>query len=712
MRKIKRSAALTLVLCILCSLLCPAASAAEVTDWFLVRFPDPHFNLANEPNRVATVEEFITYITVKAYEPKGSANTPATDKNGAQPSAWCAKYVQSEVDKGTLKPKEISYTEPATVAFAAKYLSNCKGQYQYDYENNYNFTNTDGLTPEQVMYLNVAVDKKLIPYTNGMSAKKTITRAEMNNYLPNKPIAQVSAPTPSSDGGMKEIHAYFTHRSELSELKKHGNTITMVSFHLGHISSLGANEGNQFLLDYLNADETRQAIEYCKQNGITPLFSVSNFGNGIYDSPTIERMLSTEANQNACVNEIMAKTLEYGFKGVNIGFEFVNPACRNSYVSFIKKLNQALDKQGLVLMNTVGAYITASGAGEDASFYDYEALGELSDFIHIILYDDHSDTAYMQYKVQPGTMSNLVYIDRVLKYATHCMPAGKILIGLSSFGVDYNTTKHTAYDGKRPELLTHASAGITNTTDGSMGGTFNYTAADGAHTVYLETDEGIKTRLYKMYRYGLCGASVFFLGSDHPSLYNDAAALSTNRVEVMNAAKAGIIPVNRRNMYKNAISRAEFCDLIVSMITSGTGSDINSFLTQKGVSRKAGQFSDTSSDNVLCAAALGIVNGKGAGTFSPNAPITRQEAAAMLSRLAECMDYKGTSAGVQFNDTKSLQSWAQEAIAKVSGIADPTNNKRVMNGTGSGVFSPYKTYTREQAYMTMIRLYNAIWSGK
>ncbi len=728
MRKTKRISSVVLMLCMLFSLMQPAFAAGDDEYW-LKTYSDPHFNLSNEPDRVATVEEFVAYVTARAYWPQGSATTPATDKTGKQPSSWCAKYVQAEVDKKSLDPKTLSYTDPATLAFAAEFLSRCKGQYHYDYQYTYSFTNTSGLTAEQKMYLNVAADNNFIPYASGMDAQKKITRKELNSYLPDKPLLNKTEPPQSTDNGMKEVHVYFPNDQpndesddaiQLEMLKKYSNVITMVSFHAAYVSNHEPNPGNQYLRDNLNYPKVKEAIEFCNQNGILPLLSVSNYGtssspDGDYDTHTTENMLATASGRSICIQEIISKANEYKLKGVNIGFEFMesvefDPASKTNFLSFIKELSQQLHSQGMVLMNSVGAYFTGSGDhSEVTSFYDYKTIGEVSDYVHVILYDDHSELAYNNYATQPGPVSSVVRIDRVLKYVTNRMPAGKVLLGMASYGVDYNTKTHRAEGTPHTDLLNRAGQGVTATTDGSVGGTFNYTDSNGdPHIVYLETDEGVRTRLYKMYRYGLCGASVFYMASDHPALYQYAKELSANRTEVMNAVKAGIVPVTGRTMYKNSATRSEFCDLIVALIESKSGGSIDSFLSGKGVSVNNGQFTDTSAKNVLCAAALGIVNGRGDGTFAPNASITRQEAAAMLSRLAATMGYSGSGSGMSFNDTSALGGWAKEAIAKVSGITDPTNSKRVMNGTGNNNFSPFGTYTREQAYMTMIRLYNAL----
>lgn len=730
MKKIKKS--ITAMLLVICALFSMIAPAYAETDWFLRDYPDPHFDLSYESSRTATVEEFIAYVTAKAYYATGSAAPQVADKTGKMPSAWCGKYVQKEIEKDVFNPQTYAYSEPATVAFAAEYLSRCKGKYHWDYENEYSFSYTSSLTPEQQMYLNVAADFHLIPYTEGMNAMQTIPRSELRTYsdiLANKNLPTVTVPTIVSNNSMKELHYYFSNdtsgdasddQRQLERLKKYGNNITMVSFSACNISS-EPNNGTtssdalpedtppaprQFLRHYLNTQPIRDAIAYCNENGITPLLVVGNFNNDIFDSDIIMKMLSSESNMDTLISEIMWILRNYDLKGVNIGFEHVDGAGRNNFTRFLTKLNDTLDKNNMILLTTIGAHFRADE--ESADFFDYDAIGKLSDLVHIILYDDYPDTYYNQWKVQPGPMSSLSRIDWVLKYATHAMPSGKILLGMATFGIDYNTTKHNAIDTPRQDLLPKATNGIQELNDKSLGAKFEYTEGGDQHVVYLESLPGVQVRLMRAYRYNLAGVSVFHLDADFPELIQYSTSICNYKPEVMSAAKEGLIPNNMRNLYNSPITRGQFCDIIAAVCTAKSGKSISELLTEKGVSTNPSQFSDTSSPNVLAAAALGIVNGREGGKFAPNDTITRREAAAMLTRLAKCFGKEASGAGKSFSDITSEPDWSKQGIAFISSITDPTNGKNVMGGTGSNTFSPYRTYTREQAYMTTVRLLHAL----
>jgi hypothetical protein len=60
-----------------------------------------------------------------------------------------------------------------------------------------------------------------------------------------------------------------------------------------------------------------------------------------------------------------------------------------------------------------------------------------------------------------------------------------------------------------------------------------------------------------------------------------------------------------------------------------------------------------------------------------------------------------TAAPTSFTDQDQVASWAEDALGFV--VANG-----IMNGTGDNTFSPQDMYTRQQAYVTMIRLYDAM----
>lgn len=173
------------------------------------------------------------------------------------------------------------------------------------------------------------------------------------------------------------------------------------------------------------------------------------------------------------------------------------------------------------------------------------------------------------------------------------------------------------------------------------------------------------------------------------------------KAEVDEAIEAGLIPSGLQNKYKEKITRADFSKLIVNYVEWYMELTIDEVLEINGLSLENNPFTDTSSEEVIAANKLGIVNGKGNGKFDPNGSITRQEAATMLTKTAEALDYEVKAKSTTYADSSSIATWAKAGVDFVSFYG-------IMNGTGKDSFSPKGTYTRQQAYLTIARLDSAL----
>ena len=163
------------------------------------------------------------------------------------------------------------------------------------------------------------------------------------------------------------------------------------------------------------------------------------------------------------------------------------------------------------------------------------------------------------------------------------------------------------------------------------------------------------------------------------------------RDSINQAYQANLIPPALQSSYKQATTRAEFAALAVTLYEQVTGTTITERIT----------FNDTTDINVEKAAAIGVVNGVGNNNFSPDTGLTREQAATMLSRLANAIGKPLTKQAAAFNDNSSISSWALDAVGQVQAA-------EIMGGVGNNTFAPQGDYTREQSITTIMRLYNIV----
>lgn len=176
--------------------------------------------------------------------------------------------------------------------------------------------------------------------------------------------------------------------------------------------------------------------------------------------------------------------------------------------------------------------------------------------------------------------------------------------------------------------------------------------------------------------------------------------------EVTAAIENDLVPSYLQNLYLNDIKRGEFCDVVIQALEAVLDKDIAEIVKEKTGEditnyQHSYPFVDTTDTNTLAANKLGIVNGKGNGIFDPYANITRQEAAAMLMRAAKVLEMKdGGDGNTSFTDSGQIESWAVEAVEYICKAG-------IMNGEGE-TFNPSGSYSREQSFMTIYRLFQRV----
>ncbi len=183
--------------------------------------------------------------------------------------------------------------------------------------------------------------------------------------------------------------------------------------------------------------------------------------------------------------------------------------------------------------------------------------------------------------------------------------------------------------------------------------------------------------------------------------------------EVRDALSKELVPYALQNGYGTAVSRADFCTLLMTMLQRRTGcASLSELAKLLQTDPSSLAFTDieglSHKDAILTAASLGIVNGRGNGIFDPDSGITRQEAAVMLTRAARVLEIPmGTPR--TFADMQDAADWAASGILYVSSLVTPavgdTAGKAVMGGVSETKFQPLGQYTLEQAILTMVRLF-------
>lgn len=183
--------------------------------------------------------------------------------------------------------------------------------------------------------------------------------------------------------------------------------------------------------------------------------------------------------------------------------------------------------------------------------------------------------------------------------------------------------------------------------------------------------------------------------------------------ELQKAAASNLMLYELSNQYKQNITRLDFCKLACRLIATevspnsdsrtGMWAAIEQLMDERGLRETAAstEFTDCNNWEVSFLAAAEIIYGVGEGAFAPDSPITREQAAAILCRMAQFLGTKTIIPPhevVYYYDEDEISDWAKSAVKSMREMG-------VMKGISEYDFSPRGAYTVEQSIATMLRLY-------
>lgn len=161
------------------------------------------------------------------------------------------------------------------------------------------------------------------------------------------------------------------------------------------------------------------------------------------------------------------------------------------------------------------------------------------------------------------------------------------------------------------------------------------------------------------------------------------------KAEVNRATELNLVTESCVHYQTFSITREQFAELVINYFEKATGQVI--------VPAPVNTFSDTESEAIRKAFAVGIVQGMGDGIFGPGRPLTREQLATMLWRALEKAGISDSMVDLTtYTDGEKVSFWATDALSNMVGHG-------IMMGTGEHMLSPQMSCTVEQALLLLVR---------
>jgi hypothetical protein len=157
-------------------------------------------------------------------------------------------------------------------------------------------------------------------------------------------------------------------------------------------------------------------------------------------------------HEDAIVSLVMTKK----YDGIDLDYEHLSDSDRDAYSKFTAELAAKLHAQGKTLSHAVGGLTSAR-----FSSWDYAALAQSSDQLHIMGYDYHFLGSH------PGPVAPLGWIQNVVAWAASVnggATKAKFLLGLPNYGLAGSDSGTTAWFGSAMDSIALTGGSYATTT--------------------------------------------------------------------------------------------------------------------------------------------------------------------------------------------------------------------------------------------------------
>ncbi len=276
-------------------------------------------------------------------------------------------------------------------------------------------------------------------------------------------------------------------------------------------------------------------INFTKANGIKLMPMITN---AQFDKTIAHEFLNDSVAQNRAIQSILIACKTNHYYGVQFDFEMIALADRDALSRFYKLAANALHQAGFKVSIAVGplqsdgpwpstflmkTYKVWEGA------YDFKTLAPSSDFISIMVYNQHGEGT------TPGPTASLAWTENVIKYALQYIPSDKISLGIPAYSNYWYT------DSNATGKITVQLAGLSYSDLTYLLNKYNITLQwDDKHKmsyavfernwlneyIFAEDVGSFKAKLDLVKKYNLRGISVFRIGFEDPRIWGELGVRS------------------------------------------------------------------------------------------------------------------------------------------------------------------------------------------
>lgn len=173
-------------------------------------------------------------------------------------------------------------------------------------------------------------------------------------------------------------------------------------------------------------------LQAAEQAGTLPILLLSALDeNEGFDNQKTAELLQTPALQQTVIDNILSVMQQKGYRGIDLDFEYIDPALAEPYLQFIRYVRDRMSPYGYTVNVDLAPKTSADQSGLLYEAHDYPAIGAAADTVFLMTYE-------WGYRYGPPmAVAPLDKVSQVLAYALQEIEASKISLGIPNYAYDW-----------------------------------------------------------------------------------------------------------------------------------------------------------------------------------------------------------------------------------------------------------------------------------
>ncbi|NLC18634.1 MAG: glycoside hydrolase [Clostridiales bacterium] len=272
-----------------------------------------------------------------------------------------------------------------------------------------------------------------------------------------------------------------------------------------------------------------ELIAIAQEFGVAPAMVLAPMNaEGQFSSELASQLFRDDAAEDRLIENIVTTMQAKGYRAIDIDFEFILPADKEAFLSFITKMQNRLSQEGLLTFVALAPKTSGAMTGLLYEAHDYPTIGAAADYVLLMTYE------WGYTYGPPMATAPINNVRRVLEYGVSVIDPNKIFMGIPNYAYDWplpfvrNQTAAESISNQQAIERAAANNVIILFDEQAQSPNYFYTDPQGVqHVVWFDDVRSMNAKLRLMPEFGLNGGSIWQIMNFFPGLYNVLSAYFT-----------------------------------------------------------------------------------------------------------------------------------------------------------------------------------------